>query len=226
MTTAGGDAWSDVNLTAKLNLPYGYADVLIGFAWDSAEVYQIAYNGHPVEDIIEANNQFTGGWSVNDLTKLLNVPPISFGCCPGPPGMRWGPSSMSSSGSDFHVIELTTTWIGPWQVTDLTEASGAPVSMIRGITCFASGTGASKLVAYVDTAGHVHELRFDRGGTWTHTNLTSAIGPPKAFGPIAGYLAGEHEFPAGGVLGLDRACAGVDAGRLEVSTTDGTVTIS
>lgn len=194
MITAGGDAWTDVNLTAKLNLPYGYADVLIGFAWDSAEVYQIAYNGQPVEDIIEANNQFTGGWSVNDLTKLLNVPPIFLRMLSATAWDAMGAKLYVFVRQDFHVIELMTTWIGPWHVTDLTEASGAPVSMIRDITCFASGTGASKLVAYADTDGHVHQLRFDRGGTWTHTDLTSAIGPPKAFGPIAAYWPESTNF--------------------------------
>jgi hypothetical protein len=192
--TSGGDTWTDVDLTAKLKLPFGFDDVLVGFAWDAAEVYQIAYNGYPAEDIIEVNNQFNGGWSANDLTKLLKVPPISSRLLSATAWDARGAKLYVFVRDDQHVIELTTTWTGPWQVTDLTVVSGAPVSWVMGIVCFTLGTGSSKLVVYTDSAGHVHELVSDGGGSWVHTDLTDQVAAPLALGPIAAYSPESTSF--------------------------------
>ena len=91
-----------------------------------------------------------------------------------------------------HVHELSAPVGAPWSDADLTQQVGAqPAGPGAPLAGYDWQAGGSKHVAYLDDAGHVHELSFPPGGPWTAADVTAAIVPApqraKSDSPLAGY---------------------------------------
>ena len=70
-----------------------------------------------------------------------------------------------------HVIELLVAVGNPWQCTDLTSLTGAPLLHQKQLSSYCSVWGATKQVVYVDDQGRVIELWGMFRGQWHYAIL-------------------------------------------------------
>ena len=79
-----------------------------------------------------------------------------------------------------HVQEMHVAPEGQWQLTDLTQLTGAPLAEGTHIVGYDWAAGESKQVVYIDSRGHVIELHVGMGGNWQCTDVTNLTGAPLA----------------------------------------------
>jgi hypothetical protein len=95
-----------------------------------------------------------------------------------------------------HVHEVSGPVEAGWSDADLTELAGAQPASWGSLAGYDWLAGRSKHVAYLDDAGHVHELSIAQGGAWTAADVTAAIAPAPRRAKPASPLAG-FGWPAG-----------------------------
>src|SRR5260221_12362813 len=79
-----------------------------------------------------------------------------------------------------------------WSYADSTSLTSSPLVGGTALAGYAWETGEAKLIAYVGSDRHVHELMMDANGKgkWQHTDLTRLVRSPEAGNDV---LAG-HEW--------------------------------
>src|SRR5258708_21879261 len=133
-------------------------------------------------------------WQVIDLTTLTGAPLAGSSSIAGYYWPHGDTDQVVYIDSNHHIQELYHDQSGTWQVADLTNITGAPLSDDGAISAYAYAQEGSKQVVFVDATGHIQELVTGLGGPWFFTDLTSLTGAPLAVagGDLVGY-----DFPQG-----------------------------
>lgn len=79
---------------------------------------------------------------------------------------------------EVHELALVS---GRWQHHNLSDVTGAPVSVGGALEGYVRGDGVNAVV-YRGQGHHVHELALEGGTTWIHTDLTALTGAPQPAG--------------------------------------------
>jgi hypothetical protein len=127
-------------------------------------------------------------WQWADLTQLTGAPPPAD---PALAGYEWsagGTKQVVYVDDQGHVIELFVAAGDPWQWTDLTALTAAPLADQGSLAGYDWLNGNTKQVVYVDDQGHVIELFVAPGTPWQCADLTVLTAAPPPAGPaLAGY---------------------------------------
>jgi hypothetical protein len=142
----------------------------------------------------------TGGfWGDLDLHQEANPPavPAAGSALTVYPWAGGDADQIAYLDDDGHVHELSAPVGGYWSDADLTQLCGAePAGPGAQPAGYDWQAGGAKQVAYLDDAGHVWELSFPVGGSWTATDVTATITPAPARAKPTSPLAG-YGWPAG-----------------------------
>lgn len=208
-----GREWNHANLTMRTGAPAAYpGSTLCGYQWTIRNSKQVAYLG--IDGNVSELYVVQGSdWGYANLSMNTGYPPPS----PGDPSQFLGPSICGyewDAGASKQVAyldeagDLHELWVvagGDWQHFPLTASTTGALSAAGSLSGYQWKKGQSKQVAYLDTAGNVHELWVVVGGGWEHVNLTARTGAPPAASGSA--LVG-YEWSAGNskqVVYLDTA---------------------
>jgi hypothetical protein len=183
--------WRDEDLTRVTGTPELEDAILAGTSWQDGHTQQIAYasamntNGHIYELVMYQNHP----WSLEDpMLQHIDAAPANGFALVAYDWKKAGTKQLVYSGRDGHVHELSTSVVGLWRHTDLTEATSAPLADNEPLTAYAWEGGNTKQVVYVGEDGHIHELSSGIDGLWKHTDLMAETGAPSAGdAALAGY---------------------------------------
>jgi hypothetical protein len=174
--------WHHNNLTAQagatpaLTAPTGYE-----FHDIQHVVYQ-GINSHILELWHDSN-----GWHVNDLT----APVVSTGPLAARIFSPTDSQHITFRGAGGAHIQELYWYHAPWRLTDLTNASGAPLTASEP-TNYSFWQQGTQHINYLGTDGHVHELWWNYENGWHHNDLTNATSAPLGQLP-SGYVFLEQE---------------------------------
>ncbi len=182
--------WRDVDVTRATGAPALENAIMAGSAWDAGRTHQVDYvspmspDGH-VHEVVQFQNH---PWSYEDLLDHAGVSGSDGRTLAAYDWRSAGTKQVVYTSLEGHIYELAAGREGPWQRTDLTQATGAPIAEIPLLSAFAWEHGKSKHVVYMSGDGHIHELTMTVGGSWSHDDLTERTGAPSADGnALAGY---------------------------------------
>ena len=175
-----GELWQEHDLTTRANAPKASdKSPLAGFSWMAGGTKQIIYmdrNRH-IQELHTGPNIW---WKCTDLTALMQAPLVdSTALC----GFEWTAGQTKQVvyiDHNNHVQEMHVAPEGQWQLTDLTQLTGAPLAEGTHIVGYDWAAGESKQVVYIDSRGHVIELHVGMGGNWQCTDVTNLTGAPLA----------------------------------------------
>jgi hypothetical protein len=186
MGRAGRWGHADLMMAAG-GAPSAVAWSPIGYSWAAGASKQVVYltgDWH----IHELNASFAWGHADLMTDVLAEAPPSPA------PGSRIAAYSWETNHSkqvvyvtnDGHIHELSVRVGGGWNHLDLmtvpTLADAPRAAPWLPLAAYGWETGQTKQVVYVTTDGHIHELSFPFGGSWSHTDLTVRAGAPSAAG--------------------------------------------
>ncbi len=183
-------SWRDVDVTRATGAPALENAIMAGSAWEAGGTQQIDYvsplnsDGH-VHEVVQLRGH---PWSYEDLLDHAGVPVSDGRVLAAYDWRSGGTKQVVYTTLDGHIYELAAGREGPWQRTNLTEATGAPSTEVSLLSAFAWEQSRSKHVAYISGDGHIHELTMTLGGSWSHSDLTERTGAPNANGnALAGF---------------------------------------
>jgi hypothetical protein len=110
-------------------------------------------------------------WQWVDLTELTRAPLAVQGSLVGYDWLNGNTKQVDYVDDQGHVIELLVAVGNPWQCTDLTALTGAPLFHLKPLSGYCSVWGATKQVVYADDEGQVIELWSGLGGQWHYAIL-------------------------------------------------------
>ncbi|MGX4691545.1 hypothetical protein [Streptomyces sp. JNUCC 63] len=199
--TSGGN-WAHADLMDQTRMtgspaPPASGSALSGYEWAAGNSKQVAYldsAGHVHELYVTSG----GNWAHADLmdqTRMTGspAPPASGSALSGYEWAAGNSKQVAYLDSAGHVHELYVTSGGNWAHADLMDqtrmtGSPAPPAGRPALSGYEWAAGNSKQVAYLDSAGHVHELYVTSGGNWAHADLTRQAGASPAVGSaLSGY---------------------------------------
>ena len=181
--------WGPADLTELTGAPPAAGNDIVGYAWSTQGTKQVAYVDHR-KHVIELFVASGKPWQWADLTELTGAP---LPCSTSLVGYAWvagGTKQVVYVDGRGHVIELFVAAGTPWQWADLTELTGAPLSVQGSLAGYDWLNGNTKQVVYVDDQGHVIELLVAVGIPWQCTDLTALTGAPLLHQqPLSGYCS-------------------------------------
>ncbi|HEX4206763.1 MAG TPA: hypothetical protein VHZ51_21695 [Ktedonobacteraceae bacterium] len=165
-----------------------------GFDWPAGRSKQVAYldeQDHVQEMCVREGGQ----WQEHDLTEITNSPRASdMSTLVGFPWSAGETKQIVYMDRNRHIQELHTSMHGPWQFTDLTALTQAPLMDGTALAGYEWTAGNTKQVVYVDRNYHVQEMFVSPGGQWQVIDLTMHTGAPLA---ETAHIVG-FDWPAGG----------------------------
>jgi hypothetical protein len=163
--------------TSALTTPTGYE------FRDLQHVFYQGTDSHILELWHDSN-----GWHHNDLTNaaVVSIGPLT--------ARVFGPKDSQHitflGAGGAHIQELYWYEDLQWRLTDLTNASGAPLAASEP-TNYSFLEQATQHINYLGTDGHVHELLWNYENGWQHNDLTFQTGAPLG-GLPSGYVFSEQ----------------------------------
>ena len=186
---ASGKPWQWADLTELTDAPLPCSTSLVGYDWYNGKTKQVDYvdgRGHVIELFVAAGKP----WQWADLTELTDAPLPSDTILVGYAWVAGGTKQVVYVDGRGHVIELFVAAGKPWQWVDLTELTGAPLTVQGSLAGYDWLNGNTKQVVYVDNQGHVIELLVAVGTPWQCTDLTALTGAPLLHQqPLSGYCS-------------------------------------
>jgi hypothetical protein len=167
---APGNPWQWADLTELTSAPPPGDAALVGYAWLAGGTKQVTYvdgRRHVIELFVAAGNP----WQWADLTELTGVPLAVGGSLAGYDWLNGNTKQVVYVDEQGHVIELLVEVGNPWQCTDLTALTGAPLLHQQSLSSYGAVWGATKQVVYADEQGRVIELWGAFGGQWHYAIL-------------------------------------------------------
>lgn len=173
--------WRLNDLTSKANAP-GALGAPTGFVNEQSNTMHVFYLGEKDGHIHELTLKHNEGWRHRDLTQSANAPlagtrPYGF------MSENTGKIHVVYQGHpDHHIHELHANFHEDWSHIDLTQHTGASVSIGEPVGC-AWEQYRSLHIVYLGTGSHIHELRYTTQSGWKDTDLTQATATPLAIYP-------------------------------------------
>jgi hypothetical protein len=189
---APGQNWGNNDLTA---LGGGVApnagSMLVGYVGSNgSEHINFIGTDHHVHELYYPTG---GNWSNNDLTALGGgTTPASGSALAGYVGSD-GSVHVNYIGSDGHIHELYYPPGGGWTDNDLTSLGGGATPVAGSALAGYWGSDSSVHINYIGSDGHVHELYYPPGGSWTDRDLSASTKntTPLAGSALVGYQGGD-----------------------------------
>jgi hypothetical protein len=166
----GNNSWQWADLSELTAAPLPADTALVGYAWVAGGTKQVAYvddRRHVIELFVAAGNP----WQWVDLTELTGAPLPVQGSLAGYDWLNRNTKQLVYGDEQGHVIELLVAAGNPWQCTDLTALTGAPLLHQQPLSGYCAVWGATKQVVYADEQGHVIELWGSFDGQWHYAIL-------------------------------------------------------
>ncbi len=142
---AAGNPWQWADLIELTGAPPPCGTALAGYDWSRGATKQVAYvdgQGHVIELFVAPGNP----WQWVDLTELTGAPPPGDTTLVGYAWSAGGTKQVVYVDGRSHVIELVVATGNPWQWTDLTELTGAPLAVQESLTGYDWLNGNTKQV--------------------------------------------------------------------------------
>jgi len=185
-------AWHNFDLTAFTGgVPVASGGALTSFLdtiWPDRLILYVGSDQH-VHDLEWSNN---GAWHNFDLTALTGgVPVASGGALTSFLDTIWPDRLIFYVGSDQHVHDLEWSNNGAWHNFDLTALTGGvPVASGGALTSFLDTIWPDRLIFYVGSDQHVHDLEWNNNGAWHNFDLTALSGgvPVAPGGALTSFL--------------------------------------
>ncbi len=170
---ATGNPWQWADLTELTGAPPPGDSALVGYAWSAGGTKQVGYvdsRRHVIELFVAAGNP----WQWVDLTELTGAPLAVQESLAGYDWLNGNTKQVVYEDDQGHVIELLVAVGNPWQCTDLTAITGAPLLHQMPLSGYCSVWGATKQVVYADDQGQLIELWSGFEGQWHYAILLQA----------------------------------------------------
>jgi hypothetical protein len=138
--TAGGNSWQWVDLTDLTKAPLSGGTALIGYAWSAGRTKQVDYvdrQGHVIELFVAAGDP----WQWVDLTDLTKAPLADHRSLACYDWLTGNTKQVVYADDRGHVVELAVAAGNPWQWTDLTALTRAPLLQQNSLTGYGWGLG-------------------------------------------------------------------------------------
>jgi hypothetical protein len=167
---ATGNPWQCSDLSELTGAPSPSDTALVGYAWSAGGTKQVVYvdgRRHVIELFVAAGNP----WQWVDLSELTRAPLAVQESLAGYDWLNGNMKQVVYVDDQGHVIELLVAVGNPWQCTDLTALTQAPLLHQKPLSGYGSVWGATKQVVYEDDQGRVIELWSSFGGQWHYAIL-------------------------------------------------------
>ncbi len=189
LSTGVTGMWRYTDLTQVTGSPLAESETLAAYAWETRRSRQVVYSsgdGHIQELMLEVG----GTWSHTDLTDFAGAPLADGSSLVGFAWEGGGTKQVIYTGNNGNIYELVAGPDNMWRYADLTSLTSSPLVDGTALAGYAWETGETKLIVYVGSDRHVHELMMDANGKgkWQHTDLTRLVRSPEAGNDVlAGY---------------------------------------
>src|SRR5216683_1936609 len=179
LSTGVTGMWRYTDLTQVTGSPLAEGETLAAYAWETRRSRQVVYSsgdGHIHELMLEVG----GTWSHTDLTDFAGAPLADGSSLVGFAWEGGGTKQVIYTGNNGNIYELVAGPDNMWRYADLTSLTSSPLVDGTALAGYAWETGETKLIVYVGSDRHVHELMMDANGKgkWQHTDLTDLTGAP------------------------------------------------
>lgn len=179
--------WKHTDLMQITGASLAEGTTLAAYAWETRRAKQVVFvsgDGHIHELMLAVGST----WNHSDLTDLTGAPLADGSTLAGYAWEGGDAKQVVYTGNNGNVYELVARADNKWRYVDLTSLTSAPLASGSALAGFAWETGETRQVVYVGSERHIHELRMDLNGSWTHMDLTHLTGAPAASnGVIAGH---------------------------------------
>jgi hypothetical protein len=177
-----GVRWWDNDLTQIAGAPNalgGGIGIAFDPVWNFTRTHYVAADHH-VHDLF----YYDGRWQDADLTMITGGPDADGSALTIAFDPVWQGMRTHYVARDNHVHELFLYNGRWWQDADLTQITGGPNALGRGIAIAFDPASNFTRTDYVAADYHVHELAYT-GGRWNDKDLTPPGGPNALGGGIA-----------------------------------------
>ncbi len=199
-----GMPWTHADLAARTGAPAAAGDPMGYSTKFDMQALRVVYRGTD-NHIHELLCNLRTSWSHGDLTATTPNARLAAGDPMGYFTSFDGPAArVVYRGIDGHIHEL---WYRPgtsWSHGDLSALAGAPPAAGDPMGYFTDFDGPAARVVYRGIDGHIHELWYRPGTSWSHGDLSALAGAPPAAGDPMGYFT-DFDGPAARVVyrGID-----------------------